>query len=247
MRLPGFDDLAKLQTFSPEVFIGKDRVEQEVCDFVLSLAVIYNDLKNLMWAEIQLGKIENDGIGVLSSYNGQVGGFRNYLGKMQCSAVVELMRLISINYNACKHPIFQKTLKGVNIKAKEDWNSIVAVALGGVRKDRLGKFLKMVRDKITFHVEPNQIGSGYKNFFIRNTGGYKMQAFISIGRNMNSTRFYFADASVEGYMSLMIGDKPEEVANAFISLFSEINRSLFNIILKFIELRGGKYSEYKRD
>jgi hypothetical protein len=46
-HLPGFDTLARLQTFDPNAFIANDKQEQKVCDFILALALIFNDLKDM--------------------------------------------------------------------------------------------------------------------------------------------------------------------------------------------------------
>ncbi len=42
-----FSKLANLQYFDPKAFQSDNDVSKEVCGFVLSLALIYNDIKNI--------------------------------------------------------------------------------------------------------------------------------------------------------------------------------------------------------
>lgn len=44
--------LATLETFDPAVFLGDGRVPQSLCDFVLALALIFNDLRDLSYANV---------------------------------------------------------------------------------------------------------------------------------------------------------------------------------------------------
>jgi hypothetical protein len=46
--------LAPLETFDPAVFEPSGDVSQEMCDFVLALALIYNDCKDLVYANLAL-------------------------------------------------------------------------------------------------------------------------------------------------------------------------------------------------
>ena len=41
-------ELKPLDSFDKEAFIGDDEYSQELCNFILALALIWNDLKNLM-------------------------------------------------------------------------------------------------------------------------------------------------------------------------------------------------------
>lgn len=44
----------RLETFDPAAFVGGEEVPQELCNFVLALALIYNDYKNLTYASLKL-------------------------------------------------------------------------------------------------------------------------------------------------------------------------------------------------
>ena len=53
-------EIAPLLTFSPEVFIGDDKVPQPVCDFVWTLALVYNDLRDLWIGRMRVFEIAPD-------------------------------------------------------------------------------------------------------------------------------------------------------------------------------------------
>ena len=46
--------LAPLETFDPEAFIGDDVAPQSLCNLILTLALIYNDCKDIIAAHITL-------------------------------------------------------------------------------------------------------------------------------------------------------------------------------------------------
>jgi hypothetical protein len=48
------DDLAKLESFDPLAFEADGTASQDVCNFVLTLALIFNDLKDLVYAHVTL-------------------------------------------------------------------------------------------------------------------------------------------------------------------------------------------------
>src|SRR5258705_1291558 len=53
--------LAALETFDPEAFRGNEKVPQTVCNFVLALALIYNDCKDAIYAHVAVAACKPDG------------------------------------------------------------------------------------------------------------------------------------------------------------------------------------------
>ena len=49
-------ELAPLETFDPAAFQGDADVPQELCNLVLSLALVYNDCKDVIYSHILLGE-----------------------------------------------------------------------------------------------------------------------------------------------------------------------------------------------
>jgi hypothetical protein len=46
--------LAALQTFDPKAFVGDSGVPQDLCNFVLALALVYNDCKDGIFSNLLL-------------------------------------------------------------------------------------------------------------------------------------------------------------------------------------------------
>ncbi len=51
------EQLAPLQTFSREAFVGDSNVPQGICNFVLALALIYNDCKDGIFSNLILARV----------------------------------------------------------------------------------------------------------------------------------------------------------------------------------------------
>jgi hypothetical protein len=49
-------ELAPPETFDPAAFLGDEAVPQELCNFILSLALIYNDCKDITYSKLVLGE-----------------------------------------------------------------------------------------------------------------------------------------------------------------------------------------------
>ena len=55
------EQLAPLQTFDPNAFVGNDEVPQNICNFVLAMALVYNDCKNGMFSNLLLADFKPAG------------------------------------------------------------------------------------------------------------------------------------------------------------------------------------------
>jgi hypothetical protein len=52
--------LAPLQSFDAQAFVGDSKVRQQICSFVLALALIYNDCKNRIFSNLLLAEAKLD-------------------------------------------------------------------------------------------------------------------------------------------------------------------------------------------
>jgi hypothetical protein len=92
-----------------------------------------------------------------------------------------------------------------------------------------------------FHYDPKGIFNGYKRQFLHPQRPQD-RAFISRGRSMNASRFYFADAAVEGYFRDMVGES--EISNLSLKVHETVeslNFALLGIVDQFIQQRGFAY------
>jgi len=89
-----FSRLADLQYFDPKAFQSDSNVSKEVCGFVLSLALIYNDLKNINLILEILEKSKPQGTFEERKDWGEYYGVLNYLDRINIGLLHELFNLI---------------------------------------------------------------------------------------------------------------------------------------------------------
>ena len=231
--IPGFEELAPLESFDNKVFISDDREEQMVCSFVLTLSLIYNDLKNYMWAINQIGKTKPK-VKRIAAYNGQHSGFDFHLNRLFFAHIRALYDVIYRNQEVLKHPLFTKTINSLSKELQELWFSLVAIATDGKIEGldkTTKKVLEQIRHKVISHYDITEIEKGYKEFFSKNP----MRAYISYGNSMPKTRFYFADAAVDGYFNVILGAELKELIANINPFMDRVVLTLYNIVIKFIQ------------
>ena len=199
VAMSGFGELAPLESFDCKAFISDDVGEQKVCSFVLTLALIYNDLKNYVWALSQMGRTR-PAIKRISRLNGQHAGIELHLNRLFYAHIRALYDVINNNQDLLKHPLFEKTISSLDQDLRKLWASLVSVStddkIVGVDKNTK-RILEQIRHKSISHYDIAEIERGYKDFFHNNP----MRAYISHGKTMGKTRFYFADAAIDGYLN----------------------------------------------
>lgn len=248
MRLLPLEQLAPLNTFASKIFEDTDDATQEVCNFVLVLAIVFNDLKDLNWAlhHLDLGKpSENE---IVTPYRGEHGGFRIHLIKLILSTLHELIALLKTKGSILEHDLMVKLIKKISKKDREHWQRLLALAddktLTSDMDNRLKRILLMTRHNVAFHYQNLKcFGKSYKDRFINPNLSIKYpDPYFSEGSNLLETRFYFADASVETFIEGLeqVGNKmamAEEISN----FAQETGRTLCGLVIRFIYLRNGAH------
>jgi hypothetical protein len=242
IKLPGYEKLAKLQYFTPNVFILNNKKEQEVCNFILMLSLIYNDFKDLLWAYFYMEKCKLPTISHPTSYSGQYGGINWHITRLFHSLIFEFTKLIKENSTVLDHPLFIKTIQQIHKENKNNWNWLVSFAKGeniDENDKKLHEISRLIRNTIAFHYyQPKFLYSGYECFFLKKDNPTNQNAFISNGVSLETTRFYFADAAVEGCFQRIISKEDVKILNRTLKDITEkIGKTLHNIIISFIQLR----------
>jgi hypothetical protein len=204
-------ELAPLETFDPASFVGDADVPQELCNFVLSLALIYNDCKDVIYSRILLGESRPPHPSRRDRPWGAWMGVDFHIFRLLVGLLHELFDLTRDNPVVIQHPFLESVVRQLPRPAREDWNAVIAVACGARPTDSLGKSLLLIRNKVSSHYDPKAIAAGYKHHFIE-AERQDDQAFVSRGNRMKETRFYFADAAATGYLRSIVGkDQSQEI------------------------------------
>ena len=243
MNYKSLEDLSPLDTFDKNAFVGNDQYPQELCNFVLSLSLIWNDLKNLLSLFSFMNEQIPKGIEVTKQEEmpvdpiwGEISGYKIFLEKHIVSLIHELFYLVKHSKEEIESNHFKKIFKQIRKNSKESWQTIVKYSFGqDDTSTDFGKALLMVRHKISNHFDKGEIFKGYKRKFIENDN----IPYISRGSNMAGQRFYFADAAAqEYYRSHQEKMSSEEFYLNLNTLKENINFALQNIIETFIQGRS---------
>jgi hypothetical protein len=105
----------------------------------------------------------------------------------------------------------QLILKKMPPKARAHWTDLVRVALNqsGVSDKKFKTILTKIRANLSFHYyQPKQLVAGYRrHFYESGAQPGNAHAYASMGKNMERTRFYFADAAIQGSLELLQDSK----------------------------------------
>ena len=160
-----FSKLADLQYFDYKAFQSNEIVSKEVCGFVLSLALIYNDIKNIGFLIELLRTTKPKGSFVERKDWGEYNGINNFLEKLTMGILHELFNLIKDNKRILEDKFFKQIINSIRKDAKIAWQVLVDTSFEKYGNNKLAKDLMLVRNKISFHYDPKAIKQGYDYFF----------------------------------------------------------------------------------
>ena len=250
---PDFN-LNPMKSFDPKLLMtykpGQEALE-EVDAFVITLGLIFNDLKGLYWWNKQLEKGQPKNLKEATEYVGQWSGMRIQIGRLLLGIFVELLNTINENPKPLNHPLFKKVIDNLDNTSFICWNDIVLAAnqkKSGIKKNKkLFDLLQEVRSNGIFHYENiGEIHKGYKAHFFGqvpiSAPEFNSNAFYSTGKNIFEMRFYFSDAAVDGYSKIKAAKYQKQHGNFNIAHFvqnslQKIHTSFQNIIEGYIEER----------
>jgi len=239
--LPGFE-LEPISEFDPKVFIPHGVQDKNLCGFMLALACVYNDYKNVLWGLEQLCKCGEEKNGARTAYNGQIRGFNICLRKQAYSIGYELLVLIRENKELIESEVFMELRKKMLNAHGDDWDDIVAIALKNrAESGEFVGFLRAIRNNVGFHYSYDSKGlekltEGYRTSFWDKSGRLIQRAAISKSNWMAYSRFYFADAAVEGVLKNCNTERQKITVQKF---SGKICRVLYNTVELFISTREG--------
>lgn len=234
-------DLANLESFDSKAFEADGTVSQDVCNFVLTLALIFNDLKDLVYAHVTLQNHKPSGSFKISRPWGAYGGIDLHLLRLMVGLFHEIIDLIKRSDKVLADPFFQSVLTRLRRKERDIWHTLVNVAQGQQTTTPENRFALFVRNKLVFHYDPKEIYWGYHNFFCSGTHGAE-RAFVSRGNDMARTRHFFADTAARGYfMKNVQGKEAEVLILKAVENLCDMNFTLTDIVHHFIQKRGFAY------
>jgi len=233
--LPEFD-LAPLQKFDRDLFLSSGE-SRKVNGFILSLALIYNDLKGMLWVLSILNQGKQEPY-VVNEYCGQLVGMDRQMLRYLIGVLNELLILINKNKSLVNHSNIVSVVRSWNRSYRDKWGQIIDcandVGSGGKNKKPIVKLLDAVRNNSSFHY--HRVDNQMVGYDCWHKAGKKGSDFLyaSFGNRLRESRFYFADAASEGYVSRQLekhGLKIDDVK----SMTSDVVEVLHNLVQSYLK------------
>ena len=231
-------DLAPLESFDPNAFKGDAKVSQDVCNFVLTLALIFNDLKDLIFAQVTLQGQKPIGTFKVNRSWGDYNGIDLHIWKLMVGLFHEIIDFVKRSEKVLADPFFLSVLNRLRKTERDIWLSLVDASRAKTVPAE-NHFALLIRNKVVFHYDPKEIYWGYSTFFASGSPGAE-RALVSRGNDMASTRLFFADAAVTGYLTKK-GQESEKMILKTIDTLCQLNLTLTEIVNHFIQKRGFPY------
>jgi hypothetical protein len=228
-----FSDLTKPETFDPGIFAGDQHMPQDVCSFILALACIYNDYKDILMAFYYLDYLQPSFPVKETAVWGEYNGLKFHLIRLHASLVHELLDLIKRSHNVLNNPCFRSITNQLDILGKSTWDALIEASSENASTD-IGKTFLMIRNKISFHYDPKEFFQGYTNWFL-NRNSVK-RPYVSRGKQIRDERYYFAEASAQSYFEKVCTDKSVNTDQIF-ELATSLGPAISQIVKSFIDTR----------
>lgn len=234
---------AELESFDPGVFYPDDKVGLELCAFIVTLAGIYNDAKDIGYAMELLVESRPVTDPCISRPWGIYLGLKYHIARRFHGLLHELFQLIQRSDIALADPYMRVIESTMSRPGRESWHLVLDVARGADPKHPLGKALLLIRNKVAFHYDASQIHRGYTERFTHPSPGND-RALLSRGTCMRESRFYFADAAFQCYLeNIACAEDWDRFHSETESIFGHLNHALMELVTGFIQKRAGSFRQ----
>lgn len=215
--------------------------DDAVGQFFLALALGFNDLKGLVFADETLKNLGAPPPAEVSPHAGQFFGMRVQIFRWMAGLVHEVIALIKKQESALASAELQELVRTLRKEHRDCWTMLVAVAKGHPgRATAESKLLVQIRNNVAFHYyDPKMLARGYANVFTSPNDERQRAAMVSLGPTMQATRFYFADAAAQAAMRAIGTGTINAEADERIALLAQIaNQALAPLVEAFVRSRA---------
>lgn len=236
----------ELKHIEPYRLIKKDK-NDSVANFFLVLAVVYNDLKGIVLFEKLILDIYEQPLPTdISSHAGEHGGIFTQTRKIFISCLREFFTFLEENKEVLSSTEFKDILNKTNKDIQNRWNNIIDIAFNNESKNTsdFNKYLIQVRNNVTFHYNQSgkELRKAFCNFFYkREKIEHNKLAYYSIGENMETTRFFYADAVVQEYLRSTTNDNVKgfdpKYKTELSAIINDMNLTILRLLKAYLKSR----------
>jgi hypothetical protein len=202
--LPNFE-LEQVFGFDPKDFyqLNLEKEEKEFREALLTLSLIFNDLKNLVYVLLECERCGPSDRKKLTRYNGQFSAMHFHIQRVLIGTFFEVLEFVQKNRAIFESAEFEALTSKLTKKRREKWNELMELAESKYTKsnDFYASLMKL-RHNLGFHYSRSWIGEGFEFFFTK----HQKEAYVSFGENWSRARLYFADAAMQGKLMQFLPD-----------------------------------------
>lgn len=243
----------ELKWIDPKLLIDETN-HNRLESFFLGLGVAFNDLKGLLLFGNMLDELyERPSKDEITSHAGNYGGIVIQIQKLFAGTLNELLIFLKKNSDVSSSVEFKEILNRLSKQDKQLWEGMIAVAYGKLpNTENLLKTIVKIRSNVAFHFDHSGkiLRNAYISRFFGKTEDEKAKyAYYSIDDNIELTRFYFSDASVEESLQIAAGKKPKEnsVGDIFIEKYQDQLRKTIVVICITMKSLLKNYIQLRRN
>jgi len=230
--------LAPLAKYAPSEIVPAEG-NDSLASFILALSVVFNDLKGLLLIRQAFASTKPPD-GEVSSHAGEWRGIEIQVQRYTIALVHELLALIHSFPDEARGETITEWMKSADPDTRRRWRNLVGVALDTKTQGdpAFTKVLLLIRNNVASHYyQPKTLVKGYRRHFFRlPKSGLNEVAYVSLGQNMEQTRFYYADAALQSAIANLSGSLGEkEFARRMRKIASDINETLRYLLANYLK------------
>lgn len=197
----------------PEDLIERDNLkgeEQEVAAFMLVLAATYNDIKGLTFLHDHFTRsYRKPRPGEVSEHSGEYNGLQLQLLKILIAQLHEFFELLRKQTSVRDTNTFKQILMMLSKHDYMIWEDLCDIAndTNSAPKEQGTAFLKtliaQVRNNASYHLSLKCLTQGYRYHFYKTQNEHDGHTYAYFSGNKTDfvhTRFFYADAALDGYL-----------------------------------------------
>lgn len=203
-QLP-FYDLENVFGFQPKDFYQTNSSKEEKAfrEALLVLALIFNDLKDLTFLLLRFDSFAPPNRKSVTRYNGQFSAMHLHIQRVIIGTFFEVLEFIQSENKVLRSERFDNLVSKLKKHHREKWLELLDLAESKHTKAHpLYQTLLLLRNNLGFHYSGPWLGQGFNHFFPKR----QSECCMSPGETWSKTRFYFADAAVQGKIMQFVPD-----------------------------------------
>lgn len=221
---------------------------EDIQEFILVISVIFNDLKGLLISHDTMVEVyEHSEPKERNSHRGEYAGIKMQLQTLIFGKLHETFEYLENSRDIYESEKIQSLLGGTSKKVKVTWDALYRLAIREQITDQrfsdlsdILPTLEKIRHNVAFHYQmKKQLRNGYRKFFYEGlsfvSAGDREYAYRSSESDALKSRYFYADAALQGYLYNAFGGEQEykEAEEKIITLLGMILNAFNGMLIEY--------------